>query len=107
SGDNYRSAVTWRFIGAPSVVTVEAVRAGAWRIPDQNKAILMFAGSNDRILDLQLDVNLKELGFDPAHIQIVRHNTDGSTQKLPVLPSYIRFEPEEAFVLEIQSVKEG
>ncbi len=101
-GDNPRLTGTWSFTGNPSIVFTDAVRTGAWRIPGQNKAILMFANSSNETLELKLAVNLQELGFEPSRIIVVRHSSDGSTQNIGAFPNDIHFEPEEVFVLEIQ-----
>ena len=100
---NEHTTTTWKFLGPPKMVTTDAVRAGAWSIPHQNKTILMFAGTTDRVLDLPLVVNPEELGFDPSRIRVVRHHPDGSIQKLTALPEHIKFEPEDVLILEIQS----
>lgn len=104
-GNMPRLTATWRFTGNPSVVSVDAVSCGAWRIPEDNKAILMFASCYHESLDLQLTVNLEELGFNSSNIKITRHNPDGSSIELNELASDIHFNPEEIFIIEIHEQK--
>lgn len=101
SGDMPRITADWRFYG-PTIVTTDVVRTGAWQIKDSHRAILLFANFSDREQENPLHVDLKELGFDPTSIRVVRYNADGSEQPLESLPEKIRIGPEDAFILEIR-----
>jgi hypothetical protein len=89
-----------------SIVTANIIQTGAWRIPVQKIAILLFANSSKHKIDNRLEVDLEELGFDPAKIAIVRYNADRTEVKLPIFSKSLKFNPEEVFVLKIKSLSD-
>lgn len=95
----------WRF-GPDSIVTSNVIQTGAWHIPIQKTAILLFANSSKHEVINRLEVDFEELGFDPARITVIRYNTDGTEIKLPVFPESLKFNAEEVFVLKIKSLSD-
>jgi hypothetical protein len=100
-GNMPRITADWRFY-SDSIVTANVIQTGAWRIPAQKSAILLFANSSKHEVVNRLEVDLEELGFNPAKITVVRYNPDGTEIKLPKLPESLQFNAEEVFVLEIK-----
>jgi hypothetical protein len=101
-----RITADWHFSGYPTIVTTDIVRAGAWRIPAQKtipaSAILLFANFSDQTVENPLEVDLKELGFDPEKIKVIRYNADGTAIELPVFPDSLKFTAEDVFILKIE-----
>jgi hypothetical protein len=99
-----RITADWHFSGHPTIVTTDIVRTGAWWIPSQKTAILLFANFSDQLIENRLEFDVTELGFNPAKIKITRYNADGTAIDLPALPDLLKFTTEEVFVLKIESI---
>jgi hypothetical protein len=95
----------WHFMG-PTIVTTDIVRTGAWTIPLQKAAILLFANFSDQSIENRLEFDVTEIGFNPEKIKVTRYNADGTTINLPVFPDTLKFTAEDAFVLKIETVVE-
>ena len=100
-GEMPKITADWHFSGQPTIVTLGVVQTGAWIKPGENSVILMFANFSDQPQENRLQVDLAEWGFERNKIKVVRHNPDGSEQKLEVLPETICLEAKDAFVLEV------
>lgn len=100
-GDMPTVTADWHFSGRPTIVTLAVVQTGAWRKPAERSVILMFANFSDKTQENRLQVDPAEWGFESGKIKIVRHNPDGSEQKLDRLPGSVRVEAQGAFVLEV------
>ncbi|MDR2756857.1 MAG: DUF6259 domain-containing protein [Planctomycetaceae bacterium] len=105
-GNMPRITADWRFGGYPTIVTTDIVRTGAWRIPSQKKAILLFANFSDQSLENRLEFDVTELNFNPAKIKVTRYNTDGTMIDLSGFPDSLKFAAEEVFVLKIEGIDE-
>jgi hypothetical protein len=95
----------WRFMG-PMIVTTDIVRTGAWTIPLQKTAILLFANFSDQSIENRLEFDVTEIGFNPAKIKVTRYNADSTTINLPVFPDTLKFTAEDVFILKIETVIE-
>jgi hypothetical protein len=103
-GNMPRITADWHFTDSPTIVTTDIVRTGAWRIPSQKTAILLFANFSDQSIENRLEFDVAELGFNPAKIKVTRYNTDGTAIDLPTFPDLLKFTAEEVFILKIECI---
>jgi hypothetical protein len=102
-GNMPRITANWGF-DSSSIVTANIIQTGAWRIPSQKKAILLFANFSDQSIENRLEFDVAELGFNPAKIKVTRYNTDGTAIDLPAFPDLLKFTAEEVFILKIECI---
>ena len=68
-GDVPTVRADWQWYGE-CWVTTDAVLTGAWRLADERKAVLLFANVSDETVELAIDVDLKQYGFDSQHVEV-------------------------------------
>jgi hypothetical protein len=102
-GNMPQITANWHF-NSESIVTANVIQTGAWHIPVQKSAILLFANFSKHEVVNRLEVDLEELGFDLEKIIVVRCNSDGTEIKLPKLPESLQFNAEEVFILKINPI---
>jgi hypothetical protein len=61
----------WQWYGE-TIVTTDAVLAGAWRLPHENKAALVFANVTDKPVSADFTFDGRKFGFEGNEVQLTR-----------------------------------
>ena len=102
-GDNPLIKVKWPFVNKLYDISNPAVLTGAWRIPDENKVILMFVNYCNESIRLNIKYALKDWAINSHNYKIYRYSSDDSVILQKSLPKEILFLPNEVFIMEIQN----
>jgi hypothetical protein len=68
-------------------ITTDAVMTGAWRLPKENKVVLLFANVSDNRFASRLEFDSREYGFSAASLTATTVAPDGTKQQLQIQPA--------------------
>lgn len=94
----------WQWSGVWPVTT-DAVLAGAWRLPQDGKLLLIFANVSDQAVVARLNLEPQTCGLAPGPVQLTRWTSRGPDEPLPAtlpLEKELRFEPRSTWAWELR-----
>ena len=65
-------------------VTTDAVLSGAWRLPNDNRCILLLVNVSDRPVSTRLEINAGDYGLSDAQLNLTRVGPEGPGETLTV-----------------------
>jgi hypothetical protein len=88
----------------PSPVTTDAVLSGAWRLPGENRLVLLFVNVSERSIVAHLDYDARPYGFPEAGVRaavITSQGTEAAAGATGLIRREASFPPQTAWALEL------
>lgn len=80
AGQLPRVTADWQWAGKWPVTT-DAVLTGAWRLPAENKLVLLMVNVGDQPVQSHLKLNLRDYGFTAAELRLTRLAAEGAGEQ--------------------------
>jgi hypothetical protein len=85
-------------------ITTQAIMAGAWQRPNENKVVLLFVNVSDEVLSTHIQFNPKEYGLDGRTFRATKVAPEGPQNELTIEAAgetKIEFTPQSVFAWEV------
>ncbi len=108
-GDIPKVTADWQWSGEWPVTT-DAVMTGAWRLPADNRLVLLFVNVSDQPLTTRLDFDAGRYGLEGDELQIVKLAADGAEESFTAPTAFQReltFAPQAAWAWELAPGRSG
>jgi hypothetical protein len=102
-GDVPKVTADWQWHGEWPITT-SAIMAGAWRLQNENKVVLLFANVSDKPVSVQVQFDRKEYGLFGGTLRATKVTSAGSQDNLAIQPIdkiKVDFAPRSVFAWEI------
>jgi hypothetical protein len=103
AGEIPRVTADWQWSGEWPVTT-DAVMAGAWAIPKENRLVLLFVNVDDEPVSAKFDFDAAGYGLGAEKLRVAKITADGEQESFSAPPTFQRdvtFPPRAAWAWEV------